>query len=65
MYLPENNKQMFEILAELRVYAAMNGFSNLAEELDDALILLQGEVRRQGISPARPGPSTGYRWSGD
>ena len=25
MYLPENNAQMFDILSELRVYAAMNG----------------------------------------
>ncbi|WP_424933022.1 hypothetical protein [Amaricoccus macauensis] len=47
MYLPEDNEQMFEILAELRVYAAMNAFTNLAEELDDALVLLRTEIRRQ------------------
>jgi hypothetical protein len=40
MYLPENNAQMFDILAELRVYAAMNGLPRLAEQLDDALVLL-------------------------
>jgi hypothetical protein len=47
MYLPEDNEQMFEILAELRIYAAMNAYSQLAEELDDALVLLQSEMRRQ------------------
>jgi len=48
MYLPENHAQMFDILTELRVYAAMNGLSNLAEKLDDALLLLQAESRRPG-----------------
>jgi hypothetical protein len=47
MYLPEDNKQMFEILAELRLYAAMNAYTGLAEELDDALVLLQTEMKRQ------------------
>ncbi|MEM8569487.1 MAG: hypothetical protein AAGG56_01145 [Pseudomonadota bacterium] len=47
MYLPEDNEQMFEILTELRVYAAMNAYSGLAEELDDALIMLQSEIRRR------------------
>ncbi|WP_424927751.1 hypothetical protein [Amaricoccus tamworthensis] len=46
MYLPENNDQMFDILAELRVYAAMNSMHGLAEELDDALIRLETEIRR-------------------
>lgn len=50
MYLPENNAQMFDILAELRVYAAMNGLSGLAERLDDALMTLTTEGRRP---PAR------------
>jgi hypothetical protein len=40
MYLPENNDQMFDILTELRLYAAMNGLPQLAEMLDDALMLL-------------------------
>lgn len=47
MYLPEDNEQMFEILAELRVYAAMNAYTLLAEELDDALVLLQSEIQHQ------------------
>jgi hypothetical protein len=47
MYLPEDNEQMFEILAELRLYASLHTFSCLAEELDDALILLRTEIRRQ------------------
>ncbi|MFO1106534.1 MAG: hypothetical protein U1E34_10565 [Amaricoccus sp.] len=46
MYLPEDNAQMFDILAELRVYAAMNGLSGLAERLDDALMTLTSESRR-------------------
>ena len=46
MYLPENHAQMFDILTELRVYAAMNGLPNLAEKLDDALLLLEAEGRR-------------------
>jgi hypothetical protein len=59
MYLPEDNEQMYEILAELRVYAAMNAFTLLAEELDDALVTLQSEIHRQqdvqgtGCHPSR------------
>ena len=45
MYLPETNAQMFDILAELRVYAAMNNMPHLAERLDDALMLLMAEGR--------------------
>ena len=45
MYLPENNAQMFDILTDLRVYAAMNGMPKLAEKLDDALMLLSAEGR--------------------
>lgn len=45
MYLPENDAQMFDILTELRVYAAMNQLPRLAEELDDALLLLVVEGR--------------------
>jgi hypothetical protein len=47
MYLPENDAQMFDILSELRVYAALNGLPGLAEELDDALQLLVIEQRRR------------------
>ena len=54
MYLPENNAQMFDILTELRIYAAMNGLPTLAEKLDDALLLLQAEGRRGGAP--RPAP---------
>lgn len=55
MYLPENDAQMFDILTELRVYAAMNGMPKLAERLDDALMLLLSESRR----PTRPSRSGG------
>jgi hypothetical protein len=48
MYLPESDAQMFDILTELRVYAAMNGLPQLAEKLDDALLLLEAEGRRSG-----------------
>ncbi|WP_299132803.1 hypothetical protein [uncultured Amaricoccus sp.] len=37
---------MFDILSELRVYAAMNGLHALAERLDDALITLTQEGER-------------------
>jgi hypothetical protein len=50
MYLPENNDQMFDILAELRVYAAMNGLPLLAEKLDDAILLLAAEGRSRSKS---------------
>ena len=50
MYLPETNAQMFDILTELRIYAAMNGMPKLAERLDDALMLLLAE----GRNPTRP-----------
>jgi hypothetical protein len=45
MYLPENNEQMYDILAELRLYAAMNDLPALAEKLDDALFILLAESR--------------------
>ncbi|MFO1142457.1 MAG: hypothetical protein U1E59_08710 [Amaricoccus sp.] len=50
MYLPENNDQMFDILTDLRTYAAQNGLAQLAEKLDDALLLLvtEGSVRARG-----------------
>ena len=41
---------MFDILTELRIYAAMNGMPMLAERLDDAMILLLAE----GRNPTRP-----------
>jgi hypothetical protein len=43
MYTPENHDQMFEILAALRTYAGANTMPNLAEMLDDALVLLAEE----------------------
>jgi hypothetical protein len=52
MYLPEDNAQMYDILSELRVYAAMNALPQLAEMLDDSLVLLQAEGRHlQGRTP--------------
>ncbi len=46
MYLPENDAQMSDILSELRLYAAMNQLPGLAEELDDAILILETETRR-------------------
>lgn len=43
MYLPENDSQMRDILSELRVYAAQNALPRLAEQIDDALLLLLSE----------------------
>jgi hypothetical protein len=56
MYLPESDAQMFDILSELRVYAAMNALPGLAEQIDDALLLLIAEGRRQA-RPLRPTPA--------
>jgi hypothetical protein len=50
MYLPENNSQMFDILTDLRVYAATNALPQLAEKLDDALLLLLAEARVSVVS---------------
>lgn len=54
MYLPENNEQMFDILTDLRLYAAMNALPGLAEQLDDALMLLAVEAndggKRRGVA---------------
>ncbi|HMQ94139.1 MAG TPA: hypothetical protein PKA33_05820 [Amaricoccus sp.] len=55
MYLPENDAQMFDILTELRVYAAMNSLPRLAESLDDALVLLASDNRcgaREAVAAA-------------
>jgi hypothetical protein len=46
MYLPENDAQMFDILSELRMYANLNSLPGLAERLDDAIVLLALEARR-------------------
>jgi hypothetical protein len=45
MYLPEDHRQMYDILAELRIYAAANRLEQLAESLDDAIVLLAMEGR--------------------
>jgi hypothetical protein len=58
MYLPENNAQMFDILTELRIYAATNGLPYLAEELDDALMLLATESRDRASDGRRAGAVT-------
>jgi hypothetical protein len=47
MYLPENDAQMFDILTELRLYAQLHALPGLAEELDDALVVLAVEARRR------------------
>ena len=54
MYLPETNAQMFDILTELRIYAAMNGMPKLAERLDDAMMLLLAEGRNPTRTPLAP-----------
>jgi hypothetical protein len=55
MYLPENDAQMHDILADLRLYAQLNGMARLAEELDDAILLLAAEGQRAGRRiPAPP-----------
>lgn len=46
MYLPENDAQLHDILAELRLYAQMNALSRLAEQLDDAIVVLTSEALR-------------------
>ncbi len=51
MYLPESNAQMFDILTDLRTYAAQNGLPHLAEKLDDALLLLVSESRARRPEP--------------
>jgi hypothetical protein len=56
MYLPENHAQMFDILSELRIYAAMNGLPQLAEKLDDALMLLSAEGQ-VAAKPRRAAPA--------
>ncbi|MBB5222237.1 hypothetical protein HNP73_002173 [Amaricoccus macauensis] len=54
MYLPEDHRQMYDILTELRVYAAANGLAQLAEKLDDAMVLLIIEGRDALARAAAP-----------
>lgn len=54
MYLPENDAQLFDILSELRLYAQMNALPALAEEIDDALVTLAVETRRNARKPNAP-----------
>ena len=58
MYLPESHAQMFDILNELRTYAAANGLPKLAEELDDALVLLLTEGGSRAADRRRAGAGT-------
>jgi hypothetical protein len=58
MYLPENDAQMSDILAELRLYAAMNKLPGLAEELDDAILILETETRRNADRKQNVEPTT-------
>ena len=53
MYLPENHAQMYDILIELRTYAATSGLSQLAEEIDDALMLLALEAKARAAGGHR------------
>lgn len=53
MYMPENDAQMFEILSALRLYAAANALHGLAEEIDDALMLLSFGPEGQAGANAR------------
>jgi hypothetical protein len=76
MYLPENDAQLHDILAELRVYAHTHALTRLAEELDDAIILLAVETRRNrraddtaaatgaddGSRASRPDRAKGFNW---
>lgn len=55
MYLPENDAQMFDILSELRVYAAMNHMPKLSEAIDDALVLLAAAARTPAAGVAASG----------
>jgi hypothetical protein len=54
MYTPENHDQMFEILAALRTYAGAHAMPELAEMLDDALVILteEGQGVLQGADSA-------------
>jgi hypothetical protein len=54
MYTPESHDQMFEILAALRTYAGTNAMPNLAEMIDDALLLL-AEEGQDALSSAAAG----------
>ena len=58
MYLPEDNAQMFDILTDLRTYAAQNGLPHLAEKLDDALMLLATEGGARAAASRRAGAAT-------
>jgi hypothetical protein len=46
MYLPEDDAQLHDILAELRLYAQMNALPRMAEQIDDAIMVLTSEARR-------------------
>ncbi|MFT3973172.1 MAG: hypothetical protein QM699_06905 [Amaricoccus sp.] len=45
---------MYDILTELRIYAAANGLEQLAEKLDDAMVLLVIEGRGALARAAAP-----------
>lgn len=50
MYLPENDAQLRDILVAIRLYAAEHGLSRLAEELDDAMVVLEAETLRNSAA---------------
>ena len=54
MYTPENHDQMFEIISALRTYAGTHSLPNVAEMLDDALVILAEHGREALARPALP-----------
>jgi hypothetical protein len=57
MYTPENHDQMFEIISALRTYAGTHALPELAETLDDALVILavQGREALARSTPPQAG----------
>jgi hypothetical protein len=55
LYLPENDDQLYDILAALRTYAAANDMPRWAESIVDALVLLSAEIRLQARRVAGTG----------
>lgn len=58
--LPMPHDWIFDVLADLKVYAERNGLSDTAAKAAEALMVARAEIRR-GDLDAQPRPVAGHR----
>ncbi|MEM9428402.1 MAG: hypothetical protein AAGA32_02785 [Pseudomonadota bacterium] len=54
MYQPENKRQLADILAELQLYAEVEGMACVSEMLSDALVMVVSDLRTEAQKATTP-----------